>query len=824
MITDHPEFQVSTSMPQIPARDPSRPGGGKPPFRRAVALTLVVITCVAGSRTIAEENIPNGYPKPVMFRSNTPNNLAASGDWIQMVVSDHHVGQRRYSAEAYKQRYPDRPALIHAGADFVTANGFSPKQMIQDRCLGEPPVAGMWIEFRDGFAEVLKEDFLPMPGFLGYWIYEAGVNTTRPIDAAWEVTVHVPDTSRFEPRKGTPATTARRIEELTGLPDVPRIVVLCPRDADGKLDWVNAELADVIDTDGETGTIRVRRFDTGAALHEIPTGAYVAAAQICWDRVQTWGRNRLPEDHPLHDPVWQFFTPNYTAFCPVDPESGLNAAQWFARHYVKRKKKYYPQSDGFALDVSISTFLPDASKIARADFNHDGVEDRGYLDGRNWWGLGMHDFVWYLRAGVPGVFEGLGDRIFLTWDTTDNGEQRFFHLLNGGEYEHGMIHGVGWGPMQHEFSSNLDRLLLWAKRARQPNLTFVSNKFPNEAWHGGTPEDLREAQKRRPAYSLNFWRLDLASACMGTGYVNQMVARGQPELLNRYPGKAEQIRRFGEELPTDYDEYHKGMDRVRGWLGKPAGPPRRYEEHLGPPLFAAGPDTALPEINADEPAWAAKVKRFKQTGLRFEVTETGAYIHDEQSFTLTAEMPLGDVRFEEKAEYAIRFKARGSSPYGELGERYRPIPRNIQVRLKVEGRIAPGSAPSYYRRQGYPQECLLFEDEREVYLTLLAPGDGPGVLEICLSESPGTIEIRDLEVRKGCAGVLWRPFERGLVVLNGSRNDPVSIDLEGLMPGCRYRKLKGTQDPGHNDGQPVESDLVIAPRDAFLLRLDEVHR
>ncbi|NQU43058.1 hypothetical protein HQ520_07220 [bacterium] len=764
------------------------------------------------------ENVPDGYPKPVMFRANTPGNLAESGDWIQMVVSDHHVWTRQYSAETYKERFPERPAIIHVGGDFISANGYSPKQMVQDRGLYEGEVAEAYVKCRKGYEEILNEDFLPMPEFLGYWVYEAGLDTTQPIAASQEVTVHVPETNRFEARKATPPPMAKQIEGLTGSPLLPRIVALCPRDRTGNLDWTRAELADVIGTDEKAGTIRVRRFDTGEGFPEIASGAYVAASMSCWDRVVEWGFQNLSESHPFHYPVWQFFAPNFTAYCPVDPETGLNGAQWFARQFIGRKNKYYPKSNGFALDVTISTFLPDMKFVENADFNNDGVKDHGFLDGRNWWGLGMHDFVYYMRAGVPGLFKGLGDEILLTWDTTDNGEQRLFHLLNGGEYEHAMIVGVGWGPMQHEYSSNLDRLLLWSERAREPRLTFVSNKNPNEAFHGGTAEDLRKVQENRPYYSLHYWRLDLASACMGTGYANQAPGRGHPPVLNDYPGKAEQGRQYGTPLPTDYDEYHQGEDNIRGWLGKPLAPPQRYAVHLGPILYACDPETAPPEIESKDPAWKASARRFGKTGLRFEVRETGAFADPVQAFTLTAQLSLGSAQFEEMAEYTIRFKARGSSPYGDLDERYRPLPRNIELRLNVNGKIVPSSAPDYYKNQGYPQECLLFEDEREIQLTLLAPAAGPGVLEICLSESTGTIEMRDLEIRKGCADVLWRPFERGLVVLNGSQSESVSVSVPRLMPEARFSRLKGSQAPKHNDGRPVEDDLVISPRDAFFLK------
>jgi hypothetical protein len=46
--------------------------------------------------------------------------------------------------------------------------------------------------------------------------------------------------------------------------------------------------------------------------------------------------------------------------------------------------------------------------------------------------------------------------------------------------------------------------------------------------------------------------------------------------------------------------------------------------------------------------------------------------------------------------------------------------------------------------------------------------------------------------------------------------------MESLFPGLRCRRLKGTQDPVHNNGQPAGPRLALAPLDGlFLLREKE---
>ncbi len=778
-------------------------------------ITLVTAILFATTRSVVgeleEKTISGGYPKPVMFRANTPDNLAADGDWFQMVVSDHLVSRRSYSEEKFKEQFPDRPVLIHVGGDFVSANAYTPKQMMQDRGLAKGELARKFIQFRRGIEEIIRDDFVPMPDFLGYWVYQAGVTNQAAVPENERVaTLKVANARSFEPRPVTPDITENELKQLNVSTRAPRTVVICPRDAQGQLDWLNAELADVLDADAARGTMRVRRFDTGKGWPAISAGAYVAASAPCWDRTMEWGLRNTPKDHPLHYPVWQFFIPNFTPFCPRDPRNGLNAAQWFARHYLEHKKKYFPRSDGYALDVAISVFLPDTHIFGSADFDNNGVADHAFINGVNWWGLGMNDFLYYLRHGVPGKFEGGGDRLRLTWDATDNGEQRFFHLLNGAEFEHGLFPA---GRSAAMLSSHLDRLLLWAERGRKPDLTFVSNKRPDEVYHGGTLDELRE----RPKDSIGHWRLEMAAACLASGYAHKGTARGNPNTVN-YPGLREQVKKYGEPLLQDYDEFHQGDKNVRGWLGNPLSPASRLREHLGPILYAFGEQSVMPVIQSDDPRWhAASPDRVGETGLRFKVESIGPFSDAKQQFTLRAELPLKGVVFKKGTEYALRFNGRGDSPYGQINARYRPIPRNLVVRLRVDGKNANSSGPVRSSRLGDTQECLLFEDRRIVDLTLTAAASGQGVLEFCLSESPGVLEISDLEIRDGCADVLYRPFEHGLVVLNGAKKTLVNFPVAKLLPGERFRRLKGSQDARHNNGEAVGDMLTIPPTDGFFL-------
>jgi hypothetical protein len=761
-----------------------------------------------------------GYPRQMVFRRDTPVMLEADQEKVDMVVSDHAVWTRNYGHEAFAKKHPGKPVLIHAGGDFMSANAYAPRQMLQDRGLLDGEFTELYVASRGGFAEVLAEDFVPAPGFLGYWVYEAGVDTQSESLPGRVVSLQVPDTVRFEPRFYTPPSVRGEMRKLTGSDRVNRIVVLCPRDKEGNLDWPQAEMAEVLETDAGAGVVTVRRLNAGGTFPELTAGTYLAASAPVWDRPFVWGTRsgKIPDSHPLKSPVWPFLMPNFSPLCPVDPSNGLNAAQWFARQFIERKRAYYPQSSGYALDVTTDTHFPKSQHVEFADLDNDGVVDRGFVDGVSWWALGLHDFVHYMREGVAGKFGGLGRDLLITWDSTDNNGQRLFHLVNGAEYEHTMIVGAGSGPAEHMYSSRLDRLLLWAERALAPNITFISNKQPNEAYHGGTAEELAAAQKKRPNYALHYARLDMASSCLAAGYVNLGSTRSVPANLIEYPGRQEEIDKYGVPRLQDYDEFHRGEDGVRHWLGQPLGPAARYRNHLGPVVYSFGESSAMPEVSSSDPRWEADApERVPPDGFRVEVRRIGPYVSGDQVFTLSLRLPLAGLVLEEMAEYAVSFNLRATSPYGQVASRYAPIPRNISLRFKVDDRIHPEKVPAAVRSKGYYQECLAFPESRRVELTLQAPASGEGVLEICVSETPGTVEISNLEIRRGCADVLYREFENGLVLVNGSSVSPVEIDVPTLFPGAAFSRLRGTQDPVHNNGE-LAKQVTLGVRDGIFLQ------
>ena len=65
---------------------------------------------------------------------------------------------------------------------------------------------------------------------------------------------------------------------------------------------------------------------------------------------------------------------------------------------------------------------------------------------------------------------------------------------------------------------------------------------------------------------------------------------------------------------------------------------------------------------------------------------------------------------------------------------------------------------------------------------------------------------------------MYREFENGLVLANPSPR-PQTFDLARLLPGRRFRRLRGTsrQDPATNDGSPVGATIALPAKDALFL-------
>ncbi|MFA5688672.1 MAG: hypothetical protein WC959_05955 [Kiritimatiellales bacterium] len=711
-----------------------------------------------------------GYPRLMSFRTLNSRALEEGYyDQMGMVVTDLHTYLRKNAALKFKRRFPDRLALIQINMERLGLWGSwesIPPQRLEDLGWMDPSILT-----RQPQMEILHDGRYPLPGFLGWWAYNAGDDILNGIPAGEaSVTVKVTHPERFRPSDHI--LTVRTF----GSP-VHREVVFCPRDAEGNLDWLSAEAGVVTALDEAEGTITVRRWKTSVPWKEHAAGTYVAPHAV---DVYISNAFKVFSSDPA-DEVLQPWLPNLTRHCPRDPRNGQTACEWLADWYAQFKKTHYSQLDGMVFDVSAGTFYPSDRVSVNADCNLDGDPDAFFLDGVNWWPLGMYDFFYTLRQKL----KNLNKPCVLVSDSNHNEDQRFFDLLNGAEYEYSM--NPVW-YMPETFSSMLDRLLLWESRSVKPAVSFLSNKYPDHIYHGGNAKSLTGVM------TLSHWRMDLAVACIASAYAGKDITRTagrNSEQFMAYAGRKEQMEKYRYPLPPVYDEYHAGGDNRYNWLGAPDGPAQRVVSHLGPELFS------------------------KRQAVVLRADSTALWRTEHDSWQRYETIALPGVKFEKDAEYALSFSISGSNPWKHLDNRYAGIPKNSRFRFCMNGvtDVDFGNFKSFYA-----QEALVFEEPRACVLTLKAPAAGRGELQVDLSENTGDVTISNLTLRKGCADVLLRKFENGLVIMNGSYDDPVTLKISRLFPGESYSRILGRQVPEFNDGQPVGEALTIQPHDGIFLK------
>lgn len=105
------------------------------------------------------------------------------------------------------------------------------------------------------------------------------------------------------------------------------------------------------------------------------------------------------------------------------------------------------------------------------------------------------------------------------------------------------------------------------------------------------------------------------------------------------------------------------------------------------------------------------------------------------------------------------------------------------------------------------------------------PSTGNWSIFFYLLNGGGKVAIDNLKIYRGGAGPWRRDFENGFVLVNPfSRPHTFSAaDLGGALHRTGVHRIKGTQAPDVNNGQPVTGDLTLGSFDAIILLADAIH-
>ncbi len=424
---------------------------------------------------------------------------------------------------------------------------------------------------------------------------------------------------------------------------------------------------------------------------------------------------------------------------------------------------------------------PDVNNDLKADWGEAYVSPVGVV---NSWGLGTIDLVKNLREGNKGTagrssgpraFEGLGKDVGI-WVT---------HSGSDGSRAVALANGVAFDRLDTDakrgFSSAFQRLDFLAPSAgATPRLSYTVVRTPVPAFCRPTKSaDAAKSLSSAPA------RLGFGTALLG-GNASAYCSVDPTNNLSLGWGQ-------------DYylDEYGAGKAEKPHYLGKPLGPSIMLHGSLGTEDLLKG---------SGKSAAGFTVKGSDKQQLKVEESRESHVTGGSSTLVTTAAGTSLEsaVTFEAKpgTAYSVVFWAKAENRYGEIDSSYSVVPSSVEVSMS-------GSKTA--------QTIFVGSTWRQSNVTVYT-GKNPvqGAKTVLKFADPGKYWVENLEVHQGSAEVLYRVFEGGTVIVNGSERE-VAVSSDVVAPGLKMRAIDGSQDPSVNNGQPAGSTIVIPPQDARVL-------
>ncbi len=221
------------------------------------------------------------------------------------------------------------------------------------------------------------------------------------------------------------------------------------------------------------------------------------------------------------------------------------------------------------------------------------------------------------------------------------------------------------------------------------------------------------------------------------------------------------------------------------WLGKPLGEARQITGPLSSPNLLADAKWNL-RTNHGSAA------RFSTNDGALRVEVTSLTDHRAENVELTTQV-AADLRAGDTATLSLEMRASASRliRFALAGGKVLPI------RTKV---VAPLFVSTNWTRRVF---SFTFRDDR--------PMKGYP-LSFSVGDDVGTVELRNVSWQMGGAVKGWlREFENGLVVVNPT------LQSQDFAVASNFKRIRGTQDAAHNNGQAIGRTLTVSPCDAYLL-------
>lgn len=523
--------------------------------------------------------------------------------------------------------------------------------------------------------------------------------------------------------------------------------------ADGTPDFTHYEEVTLVSVNRDQKWVSIRRGQHGTRPREFLSGKTILAAHV----------TRGPEDTSS-------WVVNISANSPVAPD-GMRGAERMARLILEEYRQYSHLANGILVDHSRWGIHQQGGKRG-PDTDNDLKPDWGYTEhgaGRlSLWAMGSVDLIRHLREGGTG-FEGLGsgEGIWLT-----HGQSPAFRAST---YTNGVVFNGFDQEAKRSFSAAFQRLqFLQASSPFIPRLSGVVVTTPTASYsrsvRGG--KELSNAP----------YRLGLGAALLvdaGFGYASAE------------PGNAASLG-WGKDYFLD--EYTGGQGGRAHYLGKALGPPIRLHGSLGRDDLTGGSLKRAGGYVARDASTAVfdSLETRQTAGASVKIVSKG-------SGSVVSEQTLDT---KHRGAYTVLFWARAETAYEQIDSRYAVMPLAMEVGLGEEAKAAG--------------TVLLGKNWSQYSITLYTDNPADRQALVFRPRDAGSYWLEGVETREGTADVLYRLFEGGIVIVNGSPRT-VTIDMEMIAPGMRFKAIEGNQDPEVNHGGPVAGQIVIPPRDARIL-------
>jgi uncharacterized protein (TIGR03437 family) len=116
-------------------------------------------------------------------------------------------------------------------------------------------------------------------------------------------------------------------------------------------------------------------------------------------------------------------------------------------------------------------------------------------------------------------------------------------------------------------------------------------------------------------------------------------------------------------------------------------------------------------------------------------------------------------------------------------------------------------------------------DSGTIKFPFTIPAAGNWTIRLLMQSGGGSIAIDNFRIYQGGVGPWRRDFENGIAFVN-PLSQPYTFtaaEIAGALNRTGMHRIKGTQAPDINNGQPVTGSFTVAPFDAIVLLADPIH-